>query len=78
MFDALIFFVVGCLAVYVGFQVALYKKSRAMKRREVELRENGVTPSGSGLCHGIVIDESNKRRVKHDEKPSDSWFKRLA
>ncbi|EAQ32574.1 MULTISPECIES: hypothetical protein [Idiomarinaceae] len=78
MFDALIVFVVGCLAVYVGFQVALYKKSRAMKRREVELRENGVTPSGSGLCHGIVIDKTNKRRVVHDEKPSDSWFKRLA
>lgn len=78
MLNAILFFVIGCLAVYVAFQLALYKKSRSMKKKERDLRANGVTPYGSGLCHGIVLDKSNRRRVMHDQKRSESWYSRLA
>ncbi len=66
------------LLVYIAFLAALYLKSRSMRKKEKLLVENGVTPYGSGLCHGMVLDRKSKRRVKHDEKPSDSWYSRLA
>lgn len=63
-------------AIGIAFYTALLLKSRKMKAREKELTQNGVTPYGSGLCHGIVLEES-KRSVKHDWKKTNAWYGRL-
>lgn len=78
MLNAIIIFLIASLAVYTGFQLALFSKARSMKKKERELKKNGVTPYGSALCHGMVVDKSDKRRVVHDQKPSESWYSRLA
>lgn len=78
MLNAILIFLIASLALYVGFQFALLGKARAMRRKERKLQKNGVTPYGSGLCHGVVLDKDNKRKVVHDEKPSESWYSRLA
>tara|TARA_B100000927_G_scaffold55378_2_gene42341 strand:- start:17460 stop:17606 length:147 start_codon:yes stop_codon:yes gene_type:complete len=48
-----------------------------MKRREDELKKAGVTPSGSGLCHGMKLNH-NKSGVIKDQKKSSAWYSRLA
>ena len=62
--------------ISIAYNVALLRKSRKMKAREKELIKNGVNPYGSGLCHGMVLDGSNKA-VKHDSKKTNSWYARL-
>lgn len=72
--------VVGIMAalVYIGFTLALYQKSKSMRRKEERMNELGIAPYGSGLCHGMVVDETNKRAVKSDSKKSSAWYGRLA
>ena len=48
-----------------------------MKRRECELNKAGVTPSGSGLCHGMKL-KTDKSGVVRDQKKSSAWYSRLA
>jgi uncharacterized membrane protein YebE (DUF533 family) len=63
---------------YIAYKVALVKKSKNMHKKEEKMREFGVAPYGSGLCHGMVVDQNNKRAVKSDEKKSRAWYSRLA
>lgn len=77
--SAVIYLSIALLVIYSIFQIALLFKSFRMKKREKQLIENGVKPYGSTLCHGMVIDrQGNGKSVKHDQKPSDSWYSRLA
>jgi len=46
-----------------------------MERTEKRLQRNGIHPQGSLLCHGMVRSTNG---VKHDSKPSRSWYARLA
>jgi hypothetical protein len=63
--------------VYVMFHVAILRKSKKMHAREKELLANGVIPYGSGLCHGMVVDQDRPNAVIHDSKKSNSWYGRL-
>lgn len=62
--------------VGITYNVALLRKSKRMRAREEALKKNGVTPYGSGLCHGMVLGSDGKT-VKHDSKKSNSWYARL-
>ncbi len=47
-----------------------------MKRVENELYEDGVSPKGSSLSHGMKINTLTGC-IHHDEKQSLIWYKRL-
>ncbi len=65
------------LLAYVGYNVAILRLNKKMKRRECELNKAGVTPSGSGLCHGMKL-KTDKSGVVRDQKKSSAWYSRLA
>ncbi|AEF05215.1 hypothetical protein C7Y69_10900 [Alteromonas sp. KS69] len=65
------------ICAYLVYSVAIIRLQSKMKRREDELRKVGVTPSGSGLCHGMKLNH-NKSGVIKDQKKSSAWYSRLA
>ena len=65
------------ICAYVVYSVAIIRLQSKMKRREDELKKAGVTPSGSGLCHGMKLNH-NKSGVIKDQKKSSAWYSRLA
>lgn len=73
----LIFAVAVSIAAYIVYNIALLRLQKKMKQREKELREAGVTPSGSGLCHGMKLNR-DKSGVVRDSKKSSAWYSRLA
>jgi hypothetical protein len=69
--------VVLVLAVYIAFNIALLRLRTKMHKREAKLRNSGVTPSGSGLCHGMKLSTTSGGVIR-DSKKSSAWYSRLA
>lgn len=46
-----------------------------MRRNRKLLSREGIYPSGSTQCHGMV---RSKNGVEHDSKPARSWYSHLA
>ena len=70
--------VVAATVVCIAFNVALLRKSISMHKREERLLKHGITPYGSGLCHGMVVDKTNKHAVRSTQRKSQAWYSRLA
>lgn len=51
------------------------KRKRMMKKREQQLRDEGVSPYGSSLSHGMYVDQNGN--INSDQKASLIWYKRL-
>jgi hypothetical protein len=51
-------------------------RKRKMHKKETELIDSGNGPSGSGLCHGMILNE-NKNGVVSVSKKSTAWYIRL-
>jgi len=64
------------LLAYAGLQGMLIYRKVKMHKKENQLKALGVNPYGSGLCHGMVIN-NKKNGVIRDQKPSSAWFSRL-
>ncbi len=59
------------------YYVAIIRLKASMHKREKALNERGVTPSGSGLCHGMTLNK-DRTGIKRDSKKSPAWYGRLA
>jgi hypothetical protein len=64
------------LIIYIIFNISLLRLKSKMLDRENELGRERVTPSGSGLCHGMKLNNTRKGVVK-DSKKSSAWYSRL-
>lgn len=74
--------IIICFIVFVGYTIYRtvylyqnYMRVKTMKAKENELEEEGVTPYGGSLSHGLSLDESG--RYVHESKESLLWYKRL-
>jgi predicted membrane protein len=74
---AFIIVMIAAAIIYIIFNISLLYLKKKMKLREQELKNAGVTPSGSGLCHGMKLN-STKKGVIRDSKKSSAWYSRLA
>jgi hypothetical protein len=76
LLNILILSMISVLAVYMVLQVMYLLRKRKMHAREVQLKQVGSSPFGSGLCHGMVLNE-RKDGVISDHKKSSAWYSRL-
>lgn len=51
------------------------KQRKKMKKRELELSKERITPAGSTLSHGMYVDENGE--LVADEKETLAWYKQL-
>jgi hypothetical protein len=69
------FFIVA-LFIYIALQVMYAFRKNRMHKKEAEFINSGTGPYGSGLSHGIVLNE-NGDGVKPDSRKSPAWYSRL-
>ncbi len=67
---------ISALLVFSGLQVMYFVRKLKMHTRESLLIQAGGHPSGSGVSHGMVLNEA-KNGVVRDSKKSPSWYNRL-
>lgn len=67
---------ISFLLIYIFFQFMYIDRKRKMHKKETELIDSGNGPSGSGLCHGMILNE-NKNGVVSVSKKSTAWYIRL-
>lgn len=72
----LILIIIAMLLIYAGLQFMFLLRKMKMHKKEKQLTDMGITPYGSGLCHGMVLN-STKDGVIRDSKPSAAWYSRL-
>lgn len=68
---------VSLLFIYVSIQVMYLLRKRSMHKKEKDLESLGIGPFGSGLCHGMVLNEKDPKAVIRDSKKSHAWYSRL-
>ena len=51
------------------------KRKRTMKRREQQLKDEGISPYGSSLSNRMYVDKEGQ--INSDQKASLIWYKRL-
>lgn len=64
--------------VFASFlSLQLYTICRKLRMRATVIRfeKNRIVPSGSGVCHGMVL--SGKVGVIKDQKNTPAWYRRL-
>ena len=64
------------LAVYAGLQAMYGLRKYKMQKKEAEFIESGTGPYGSGLSHGMVLNDENDGVVA-DSRKSAAWYSRL-
>lgn len=60
--------------ITVSFVINRSRK-KMMKKRDEQLRDEGVSPYGSSLSHGMYVNRDGK--IVSDQKESLIWYKRL-
>ncbi len=76
LINVLIAVSIPALIVFIGVQMMLIIRKLKMHKKEKALKKAGINPYGSGLCHGMVLN-NEKNGVLHDQKPSSAWYSRL-
>jgi hypothetical protein len=70
------FIVASALLVFAGLQIMYLIRKVKMHKKEARLHKAGSYPAGSGVSHGMVLN-NDKNGVLRDWKKSPSWYSRL-
>lgn len=76
-----VYLAIGILVLVTYFGNKFYdihadaKQRKKMKKRELELSRERITPAGSTLSHGMYVDENDE--LVADEKETLAWYKQL-